>query len=122
MIATLSGRLRRRAEDRVVVECGGIGYEVLGEPAKHTLSGDTDAPPAELVTARFRKQGTIVPEHLRILWAWNAGEGTVRRHGGGLPEIAETRAHVQIVLELYWALLQERQARGAREMRLQPAR
>lgn len=56
------------------------------------------------------------------LAAWNAGEGTVRRHGGKLPDIAETRAHVQMVLELYWALLQERQARGAREMRLQPAR
>ena len=56
------------------------------------------------------------------LAAWNAGEGTVRRHGGKLPDIAETRAHVQMVLELYWALLQERQARGAREMRVQPAR
>ncbi|TXC65840.1 lytic transglycosylase domain-containing protein [Piscinibacter aquaticus] len=56
------------------------------------------------------------------LAAWNAGEGTVRRHGGKLPDIAETRAHVQMVLELYWALLQERQARGAREMKLQPAR
>jgi hypothetical protein len=56
------------------------------------------------------------------LAAWNAGEGTVRRHGGRLPDIAETRAHVQMVLELYWALLQERQARGAREMRVQPAR
>ena len=32
MIATLSGRLRRRAEDRVVVECGGIGYEVFLPP------------------------------------------------------------------------------------------
>lgn len=56
------------------------------------------------------------------LAAWNAGEGTVRRHGGKLPDIAETRGHVQMVLELYWALLQERQARGAREVRLQPAR
>ena len=44
------------------------------------------------------------------------------RLGGVLPDIAETRAHVQMVLELYWALLQERQARGAREMRLKPAR
>lgn len=56
------------------------------------------------------------------LAAWNAGEGTVRRHGGKLPDIAETRAHVQLVLELYWALLQERQARRATEMKLQPAR
>ncbi len=56
------------------------------------------------------------------LAAWNAGEGTVRRHGGKLPDIAETRAHVQLVLELYWALLQDRQARRARAMQLQPAR
>lgn len=56
------------------------------------------------------------------LAAWNAGEGTVRRHGGKLPDIAETRAHVHLVLELYWALLQERQARRATEMKLLPAR
>jgi hypothetical protein len=40
------------------------------------------------------------------LAAWNAGEGTVRRHGGAVPPIAETQAHVHLVLELYWALLQ----------------
>lgn len=56
------------------------------------------------------------------LAAWNAGEGTVRRHGGKLPDIAETRAHVQLVLELYWALLQDSQARRATGMTLQPAR
>ena len=32
MIATISGRLRRKLEDRVVVECGGIGYEVYLPP------------------------------------------------------------------------------------------
>lgn len=46
------------------------------------------------------------------LAAWNAGEGTVRRYGG-MPPIAETQAHVQMVLELYWALLQRAQARSA---------
>ncbi len=56
------------------------------------------------------------------LAAWNAGEGAVRRHGGRLPDIAETRAHVQLVLELYWALLQDSQARRATAMQLQPAR
>lgn len=56
------------------------------------------------------------------LAAWNAGEGTVRRHGGAMPPIAETRAHVQLVLELYWALLQDSQSRRATEMRVQPAR
>src|SRR5262249_55949366 len=40
------------------------------------------------------------------LAAWNAGEGTVRRAGGRMPPIAETEAHVHMVLELYWALLQ----------------
>jgi hypothetical protein len=40
------------------------------------------------------------------LAAWNAGEGTVRRAGGQMPDIAETEAHVHMVLELYWALLQ----------------
>jgi len=56
------------------------------------------------------------------LAAWNAGEGAVRRNGDRLPPIDETRAHVQLVLELYWALLQDRQARHAVEMRVQPAR
>ena len=32
MIATLSGRVRRMQEDRVVLECGGIGYEVYLPP------------------------------------------------------------------------------------------
>jgi holliday junction DNA helicase RuvA len=32
VIATLSGRLRRRLEDRIVLECGGIGYEVFLPP------------------------------------------------------------------------------------------
>jgi len=56
------------------------------------------------------------------LAAWNAGEGTVRRAGSRVPPIAETRAHVQLVLELYWALLQERQSRRATEVRVLPAR
>ncbi len=57
------------------------------------------------------------------LAAWNAGEGKVRRHGGGVPDIAETRAHVHLVLELYWALLQARQARLATQFRVHsPAR
>ena len=56
------------------------------------------------------------------LAAWNAGETAVRRHGGKLPPIEETRAHVQLVLELYWALLQDRQSRRATGMQMQPAR
>lgn len=47
------------------------------------------------------------------LAAWNAGEGNVRRAGGRMPEIAETEAHVHMVLELYWALLQRNLPRHA---------
>jgi hypothetical protein len=46
----------------------------------------------------------------------------VRRHGGKVPPIDETRAHVQLVLELYWALLQDRQSRRATGVQMQPAR
>ena len=38
MIATIRGRLRRKLEDRVVVEAAGIGYEVFVPPvAQHAL-------------------------------------------------------------------------------------
>ncbi len=50
------------------------------------------------------------------LAAWNSGEGTVRKHGGKLPPIDETRAHVHLVLELYWALLQNSHAQNATRM------
>ena len=52
------------------------------------------------------------------LAAWNSGEGTVRKHGGKLPPIDETRAHVHLVLELYWALLQNSQAQNATRMKI----
>ena len=51
------------------------------------------------------------------LAAWNAGEGRVRRAGHQLPRIAETEAHVEQVLALYWGLLQRQQARRATELR-----
>ena len=50
MIATLTGCLRRRADDRVVLECGGIGYEVFLPPiALRALEGwpEPDPEPAE---------------------------------------------------------------------------
>lgn len=52
------------------------------------------------------------------LAAWNAGEGTVRRHGGQMPPIAETQAHVHLVLELYWALLQRSLPAQAQHLRI----
>ena len=40
MIATLSGRLRRRLEDRIILEVSGIGYEVFLPPiALRALEG-----------------------------------------------------------------------------------
>lgn len=55
------------------------------------------------------------------LAAWNAGEGRVRRAGNRVPDIAETRAHVHLVLELYWALLQQTQAARAQTLRISGA-
>ncbi|MBX3622452.1 MAG: lytic transglycosylase domain-containing protein [Rhizobacter sp.] len=52
------------------------------------------------------------------LAAWNAGVGTVLKHGGGVPPIAETQAHVHLVLELYWALLQNKLPRNAHELQM----
>lgn len=57
---------------------------------------------AQLLAGLIKKFGRIDA----ALAAWNAGEGTVRRNGGRMPDIAETQAHVHLVLELYWALLQ----------------
>ncbi len=57
---------------------------------------------AQMLAGLIKKFGRIDA----ALAAWNAGEGTVRRNGGRMPDIAETQAHVHLVLELYWALLQ----------------
>ena len=42
MIALLRGRLRRRFEDRVIVECGGVGYEVFLPPVAMKGLGHAD--------------------------------------------------------------------------------
>lgn len=55
------------------------------------------------------------------LVAWNAGEGTLRRHRLALPPIAETQAHVHLVLEVYWALLQQRLALQATRLQVHAA-
>jgi len=79
------------------------------------------AEPRTNITVGTRLMADLLKRHRRIdiaLAAWSAGEGAVQRSGGQMPAIDETRAHVHQVLELYWALLQRRHARGAREMRL----
>lgn len=70
-----------------------------------------------------RLMADLLRRHQRIdlaLAAWSAGDEAVRRSGGQMPAIDETRAHVQQVLELYWALLQRRQSRGVQLMKLHP--
>ena len=77
--------------------------------------------PRTNITVGTRLMADLLKRHRRIdiaLAAWSAGEGAVQRSGGQMPPIDETHAHVHQVLELYWALLQRRHARGAREMRL----
>ena len=43
MIASIRGRLRRKLEDRVVVEASGVGYEVFVPPVVQTALGDAKA-------------------------------------------------------------------------------
>jgi soluble lytic murein transglycosylase-like protein len=80
------------------------------------------AEPRTNITVGTRLMADLLRRHRRIdvaLAAWSAGDGAVQRSGGEIPAIDETRAHVHQVLELYWALLQRRQTRGAQEMKLQ---
>jgi soluble lytic murein transglycosylase-like protein len=80
----------------------------LLEPRTNVLTG------ARMLADLTRRLGSIDV----ALAAWNSGEGTVRKHGGKLPPIDETRAHVHLVLELYWALLQNSQTQNATRMRI----
>ncbi|MDC8785970.1 lytic transglycosylase domain-containing protein [Roseateles koreensis] len=68
----------------------------LLDPRTNIMTG------ARMLADLIRRYGRIDA----ALAAWNAGEGAVRRAGGNMPPIAETQAHVHLVLELYWALLQ----------------
>lgn len=82
--------------------------ERLLDPRINVLTG------ARMLADLIRRFGGIDA----ALAAWNAGEGRVRRAGNKVPDIAETRAHVHLVLELYWSLLQQRQQRQAHELNL----
>jgi hypothetical protein len=55
------------------------------------------------------------------LAAWNAGEAAVLRSGGQMPALAQTRTHVQLVLELYWALLQRSLPKQATQVKMEDA-
>jgi soluble lytic murein transglycosylase-like protein len=110
---------------------GAIGLmQITAESADRYASPAERQRPAEvrLLDARLnidtgaRMLADLLRRHPRTeiaLAAWNAGEGSVQRAGGGLPEIEETRAHVHLVMELYWALLQRSQTRYATRLRIQ---
>jgi soluble lytic murein transglycosylase-like protein len=98
----------------------GDRYAAPGESARPAVERLLD-PRINILTGA-RMLADLLRRHGRIelaLAAWNAGEGALRRHGGVLPPIDETRAHVHLVLELYWALLQQRQAQRATAIRIQ---
>lgn len=102
-IMPVSGeRYATEAERRVPVD------QRLRDPRTNLHTG------ARMLADLLRRFGRIDA----ALAAWNAGEGRVRRAGGTLPRIAETEAHVQMVLELYWALLQREHARRASVLKL----
>jgi holliday junction DNA helicase RuvA len=50
MIATLTGRLRKKLDDRIVLECGGIGYEVYLPPIALRALESAAAEPGDKAT------------------------------------------------------------------------
>jgi len=63
MIATLRGQLRRKLEDRVVLACGGIGYEVFLPPiALRQLEGVWGSSSGEAPMFKGAEVGEKAPE------------------------------------------------------------
>lgn len=97
---------------------GAVGLMQIVAPAEQT---QRLLDPRTNVLTGARKLAGLIQRFGRIdvaLAAWNAGEGAVRRHGGGMPPFAETQAHVHLVLELYWALLQRSLPAQAQYLRI----
>ncbi|MDC6168812.1 lytic transglycosylase domain-containing protein [Paucibacter sp. XJ19-41] len=97
---------------------GAVGLMQIVAPAEQT---QRLLDPRTNVLTGARKLAGLIQRFGRIdvaLAAWNAGEGAVRRHGGGMPPFAETQAHVHLVLELYWALLQRSLPAQAQHLRI----
>jgi soluble lytic murein transglycosylase-like protein len=118
---------------RAVSPRGAVGLMQITPAAadRYAVGSEAQRPAAERlldertnVLTGARMLADLIRRFERIdvaLAAWNAGEGTVRKHGSTVPPIAETQAHVQLVLELYWALLQNNLHHSARQLRIQPA-
>lgn len=115
---------------RAVSPKGAIGLmQLMPSTAERYLKATEGGPdvaqrlaePRTNITVGARLMADLLRRHGRIdlaLAAWSAGSGAVRRAGGQLPAIDETRAHVQQVLELYWVLLQRAHSREAQQLRL----
>ncbi|MBN8486295.1 MAG: lytic transglycosylase domain-containing protein [Burkholderiales bacterium] len=116
-----------------VSPAGAIGLMQLMPAAgeRYATRGEKASAPVEALLRDPRHNLTIGARMLADLWrrtgsidaalaAWNAGEGRVRRAGNRVPDIAETRAHVHLVLELYWSMLQHSQSQRARSLRFSP--
>ena len=121
--------------ERAVSPRGAVGLmQIMPATAAPLMTKNTKSDSQRDISARLAEPRTnisvgaqlmagLLKRHQRIdlaLAAWSAGNEAVRRSGGEMPAIDETRAHVQQVLELYWALLQRRQSRGALQMKLHP--
>lgn len=95
----------------------------LGKGDNLRVTAERLAEPRTNIAVGAQLLAELLKRHPRIdiaLAAWSAGDEAVRRSGGQMPPIDETRAHVHQVLELYWALLQRRHSRSAQQMKLHP--
>ena len=118
--------------ERAVSPRGAVGLMQIMPATAAPLMDKADNPrgvaerlaePRTNIGVGARLMAELLKRHRRIdlaLAAWSAGDEAVRRSGGQLPPFGETRAHVQQVLELYWALLQHRHSRGAQQMKVHP--
>lgn len=122
VIAVESGYQRAAVSPR-----GATGLMQITSDSAQRYGGGGDAnllDPRTNVQIGARMLADLIKRFGRIdaaLAAWNAGEGTVRRAGGKMPDIEETQAHVHLVLELYWALLQRSLPGQAQHMKIHGA-
>lgn len=51
----------------------GLGFQVVGSPARYNTESDAEASRATFFWANFTKADVATPEQLRIYWGWKAG-------------------------------------------------
>jgi hypothetical protein len=70
-VLLMCGRAGKMAVHTPDLCYGGVGYEMVGEPARAAIPAA--GAPAEFWSARFRKPGPAGDSALRIHWAWSTG-------------------------------------------------